>query len=177
VPLTADHRLTEEAIAATGIPYTILRNMWYTENLLGTLPPVLASGKWYSSAGTGRQAHVTREDAARAAVGALFAASNESRTLTITGPDLLTTQEIAAIASDISGRPLEVVPVTDEQLAAGALSAGVPEFVVRAFIVAFDRNTREGRVDIRTDAVEQLWGEKPQGVRSFLEANRAALGA
>jgi NAD(P)H dehydrogenase (quinone) len=177
LPLTADHRLTEEAIAASGVPYTILRNMWYTENLLGSLPPVLASGKWYSAAGTGRQAYVTREDTARAAAGALLAASNESRTLTITGPDLLTTQEIAAIASDISGRPLEVIPVTDEQLAAGALSAGVPEFVVQSFIVPFERNTREGRADIRTDAVKQLWGEDPQGVRPFLEANRVALAA
>ena len=176
VPLTIDHRLTEEAITASGIPYTILRNMWYTENLLGSLPPVLASGKWYSAAGTGRQAYVTREDAARAAAGALLAGGNESRTLTITGPDLLTTDEIAAVASDITGKPIEVVHVDDEQLRTGALAAGVPAPVVEGFVVAFDRNTREGRVDIRTDSVEELWGQKPQGVRSFLEANKGTLG-
>ncbi|MEQ1771116.1 MAG: SDR family oxidoreductase [Devosia sp.] len=177
IPFVADHRLTEEAIANSGVPHTILRNMWYTENLLDALPPALASGRWYSAAGNGRLAYVTREDAARAAVGALLEEPRENRTLTVTGPDLLTTSEIGAIASAVTGKPLEVVPVNDEQLAAGAIAAGVPRAVVDAMIVPIERNTREGRVDIVSDAVEQLWGVRPTGVRAFLEANRAALSA
>lgn len=169
-----EHFGTEEAIKANGIGYTILRMNWYAENLLSSLPSSLASGKWYTSAGEGVLAHVTREDTARAAAGALLS-GDASRTLTVTGPEALTTREIAAIASEVTGRSIEVVDVNDEQLAAGAIAAGVPAPVVDGFIVPFDVNTRLGRVALTTNAVELLWGEKPQTLREFLSANRSAL--
>ena len=53
----------------------------------------------------------------------------------------------------------------------------MPDFVVDHFIVPFDRNAREGKVDVSTDAVEKLWGTKPQSVEAFLAANKAALAA
>lgn len=174
IPFAPQHFGTEEAIKATGIAYTLLRMNWYAENLLSSLPPVLQMGKWYTSAGEGTLAHVSREDTAKAAAGALLS-GDASRTLTVTGPEAFTTRQIAAIASEITGRPIEVVDVTDEQLAAGAIAAGVPAPVAHGFIVPFDQNTRLGRVALTTNAVELLWGEKPQTLRDFLAANRSAL--
>ncbi len=169
-----EHLGTEDAIKASGIPYTILRMTWYTENLLGSLPGYLASGQWYTSTDGGKASNVTRADCAKAAAGALLQPA-QNQTYTVTGPEALTSAEVAAIASDITGRPLKVIDVTDEQLAAGAKAAGVPEFVVDHFIVPFDRNTREGKVALVTNVVEHLWGEKPTSVRDFLIANKAAL--
>jgi NAD(P)H dehydrogenase (quinone) len=174
IPFAGDHYGTEQAIKATGIPYTLLRNIWYMENLLGSLPQVLASGRWFSAAGDGTIAHATREDEARAAAGALLARTNESRTLTVTGAELLTTRQIAAIATEVTGRPIEVIDVSDEALIAGLQQAGLPEPIAR-LIASFDTNTRLGRAAIVTDAVEGLWGTKPTSVREFLTANRAAL--
>jgi NAD(P)H dehydrogenase (quinone) len=154
IPFAGDHYGTEEAIKASGIPYTILRMAWYAENLLDSLPNAIRTGKWFSAAGEGRIAHPSREDCARAAVGALVADSNESRLFTVTGP-----VEIAAIASDIFARPIEVVDVDD------------------AALTAFDTNTRLGRMEPATRAVDQLWGTRPQGLREFLEANRQAVQA
>ena len=174
ISFAPEHLGTEEAIKASGLGYTILRMTWYTENLLGSLPGALARGQWYTSAGEGRVSYVSREDCARAAAGALLRPA-ANRTYTITGPAALTTREIAAEASRIAGRPIAVVDVTDDQLAAGAKAAGVPDFVIEHFIVAFDRNTRERKVEAVTDAVESLWGEKPMSVADVLAANRAAL--
>jgi NAD(P)H dehydrogenase (quinone) len=176
VPFAGDHRGTEEAIKATGIPYTILRNAWYMENLLNALPPAIKSGTWYSASGEGRVTHVTREDCARAAAGALLAGGDESRTLTVTGPDALTAREIAAIASEVTGKPITVVDVTDEQSVAALKQAGLPEPVAR-LVASFDTNTRLGRIGTVTDTVEQLWGSKPEGVRAFITEHRAALSA
>lgn len=176
ITFAPEHYGTEEAIRASGIPYTILRMAWYTENLLGSLPAVLASGKWYSSAAGGRTGYVSRRDCARAAAGALLLPA-ANRTYTVTGPAALSNEEIAAIASRLTGKPLEVVNVDDDALAAGAKAAGVPDFVIEHFIVAFDRNAREGKVDLATDAVETLWGTKPESVEAVLTANRAALSA
>lgn len=175
IPFAGDHYGTEQAIKATGISHTLLRNIWYMENLLGSLPQVLKSGKWFSAAGDGTIAHATREDEARAAAGALLGASETSRTLTVTGPTLLTTRQIAAIASEVTGKPIEVIDVSDETLVGGLQQAGLPEPTAK-LIASFDINTRLGRAAIATDAVEQLWGTKPTGVREFLTANKAALG-
>ncbi|HWA17701.1 MAG TPA: NAD(P)H-binding protein [Devosia sp.] len=174
IPFWRDHYDTEQAIKQSGIDHTILRVSWYAENLVSSLPQNLASGKWFSAAGEGRVAHVPREDAARAAAGALLA-GGPSRTLDVTGPAALTTSEIAAIATEVTGKPIEVVDLTEEQLAEGLHKAGVPDGVINGFILPFERNTRLGRIDSATDAVEQLWGTKPQTLKDFLTANKAAL--
>jgi NAD(P)H dehydrogenase (quinone) len=174
IPFWRDHYETEQAIKGSGIDHTILRVVWYADNLLGSLPQNLATGKWFSAAGDGRIAHAPREDCARAAAGALLA-GGASRTLDVTGPVALTTREIAAIATEVTGRPIEVVDLSEDQLAEGLKQAGVPEGVINGFILPFERNTRLGRIDRATDTVEQLWGSKPQTLKAFLTANKAAL--
>ena len=174
IPMAADHYATEQAIKASGIGYTILRNSWYTENLLGSLPPALASGKWYTAAGTGRISHVTREDTAKAAAGALLADAPGSRVLTITGPETLTVRELATVASEVTGRPIAVVDVSGEEYAAGLTQAGfAPELA--GLFTTFEIGQRNGALSMVTNAVETLWGDKPESVRDFLAANRAAL--
>ena len=174
IPMAADHYATEQAIKATGIDYTILRNSWYTEGLLGSLPAAIASGKWYTAAGEGLISHITREDTAKAAAGALIADAPGSRVLTITGPEALTVRELAAIASEVTGKPIEVVDVSDEQYAAGLQQAGFSADLAGLF-TTFEIGHRRGLLSMVTDAVEELWGDKPTTVREFLTANRAAL--
>ncbi|WP_421762000.1 NmrA family NAD(P)-binding protein [Devosia sp.] len=176
ITFAPEHFGTEEAIKASGIPYTILRMNWYTHNLLGALPNALAFGQWYTSVGDGKVNYVTREDCAKAAAGALLTTAS-NQTYTVSGPAALSATEIAALASAAAGKSLAVVNVSDEQLAAGAKAAGVPDFVIEHFIVAFDRNTREGKADVTTNAVETLWGTKPVSVAEFFKANAAALSA
>jgi len=175
VTFAPDHLGTENTIKATGIPYTILRNSWYQENLFLALPPALKSGQWYSSAGDGRLPYIAHADCARAAAAALIKAP-ANQTFTLTGPELLTTQQIAALASQATGRPLAVVEVTDEELAAGMKHAGVPEAII-PMLVSFDTNTRQGGFEVLTDDVETLTGQKPTSLKAFLEANAQALTA
>ncbi|SRR5579883_564382 len=175
VTFAGDHLGTEEAIKATGVPYTLLRNSSYQENLFLSLPSALKSGQWYSSAGDGRIPYIAHADCARAAAAALIKAPL-NQTLTLTGPELLTTQEIAAQASEATGKPLAVIPVTDEQLAEGMAHAGLPEAII-PMVVSLDTNTRQGGFDILTDDVEALTGRKPSPLKAFLDANASALMA
>ncbi len=173
VVFAPDHAGTEKAIIASGQPYTILRDAWYQENLLMSLPGAFASGTLYTSAAEGRQAHVSHADVARSAAAAL-SKSSTNEVLTLTGPELLTTKQIAALASEVTGKPLSVTDLTDEQLAGGMKTAGVPEAII-PMLVSFDTTTREGGFDILTDDVETLTGRKPETLRAFLEANKAAF--
>ncbi len=168
-----DHLGTEQAIKASGVAYTIVRDAWYQENLLHSLPAAFASGKWYSAAGDGATPYISHADCARALTAALTKPSS-NQTFTITGPELLTTKQVAALASDIVGKPLEVVDVTDDQLAGGLKHAGLPEVVIPTF-VSFDTAARLGQFATKTGDYETLTGQKPEPIRDFFVANKAAL--
>jgi NAD(P)H dehydrogenase (quinone) len=174
IPFASDHLGTENAIKATGIPYTILRNAWYMENLFLALPHALQSGQWFSSASNGRISHIARSDIAAATAAALESASTESRTYTLTGAKTFTTDEIASLAAKATGKKLDVVHISDEALAGGLKGAGLPDFFV-PLLVSFDANTREGHFDVVTDDAVALTGKSPIELATFLEANKAAL--
>lgn len=174
IPFAPDHLGTENAIKATGIPYTILRNGWYMENLFMALPHALETGQWYSSSGEGRLAHIARADAAKAAAAALASSTSESHTYTLTGGELRSTDEIAALVAKATGKPLNVVHISDEALAGGLKSAGLPDFLI-PIVVSFDANTRGGHIDMVTSDVTALTGATPVTLATFLEASKARL--
>ncbi|GIV59338.1 MAG: NAD(P)-dependent oxidoreductase [Rhodothermaceae bacterium] len=174
ITIADDHLRTEQALEAGGVGFTALRNNLYTDLLLMSLPPAVASGKLYAAAGDGGAAYVTREDCARAAAAALASDFEGTRRLEISGPAVVTYHELAALASELSGRPVEYVPVDVEAYVAGAVAAGLPEPVAR-MMASFDVAMQRGLLGPATDAVRELTGHPPTSVRAFLEAHRAAL--
>ncbi|WP_426235723.1 SDR family oxidoreductase [Pararhizobium sp. DWP1-1-3] len=174
IPFSPDHLGTENAIKATGIAYTILRNGWYMENLFMALPQALSEGKWYSASGQGKLAHIARADIAKATANALASGSTESKTYTLTGETKHTVDEVAALVAKVTGKPLEVVHVSDEQLAGGLKAAGLPDFIIPV-VVSFDTNTREGHIDLVTADAGTLSGQKLTSLEDFLAASKAVL--
>ncbi|PPU92741.1 SDR family oxidoreductase [Xanthomonas albilineans] len=173
--LAPDHAGTEDALTASALPgWTVLRNHWYFENLLMSLPSVLASGQWYSAAGDGGIAHIARDDLTRAAAVALASRNTDKRTLTLSGARAYTTAEIAALVSDTLGVPIQVVPVPVEGLVQGMVSAGMPKAVARIY-ASFDSNTAAGRVATVTGDYQTLTGQAPQAFEQWLGVNQAQL--
>jgi NAD(P)H dehydrogenase (quinone) len=169
-----EHLGTEKAIKESGLPYTIFRNSWYFENLFRSLPHALQTGQWFTSAGDGRVSYAARDDYAAAIAAGLASDDTGSRTVTLTGPTAYSASEVAALASEIVGKPIAVVQVSDEQLAGGLKQAGLPDPVVQ-LVVSIDKTTRNGHLGTVTNAVEALSGRPPKTLRAFLEANKAAL--
>lgn len=169
-----DHHCTEKAIRESGLSYTLLRNSWYQENMFMNLPQVLKSGQWYTASGGGKIAHIARADCAEAIAAALASGTTERATYTLTGAELRTTDEIAALASEITGRSIAVVHLTDEQLASGMRAAGVPDFVI-PMLVSLDVAARLGDLGAQTGDFEMLTGRRPKPFRAFFEENKEAL--
>ena len=174
VSFAPDHLGSEEAIKATGVTYLIFRNNWYSENLFMSLPQAVKSGQWYTSAADGRTAFVARDDIAAAIAGALANPPASSITYTLTGAEAFTNDEVAALASGIIGKPIQVIHLTDEQLAGGMKAAGVPDAYIPTF-VSFDTAARTGGLATVTGDVGKLSGRKPQPLAAFLTENKAAL--
>ncbi len=176
VSFAPDHQGSEEAVAATGLPHLLFRNTWYQENLFLGLPTAFKSGQWYSSAGDGRIAYVSRDDIAEAIAAALASPPAGSATYTLTGAEAFTAEQVAKMASEAAGKPLAVVHLTDEQLAGGMKAAGLPDAIVPT-LVSFDTAARAGDLGEVTDDVETLTGRKPKPLAGFIRENAAALAA
>lgn len=174
ISFAPDHLGTETAIKESGLPYTMLRNNWYMENLFFSLPHALAAGTWYTSEGEGRTAYIAREDIARATAAALANPPAESVTYTLTGEKAYSKAEVAALVAEITGKPLAVVQVSDEQLTAGMVGAGLPAPVAATF-ASFDTATREGKLGRVTADARTLSGHALTALEDFLKANAAAL--
>jgi NAD(P)H dehydrogenase (quinone) len=176
IALAADHRSTEEALAASALGYTVLRNNLYAEVLLPLLGRAIASGQLVAAAGQGAVGYVTREDCARAAAAALRSPFTGRRGLDITGPELVSHAQLAALASELSGRPVRYVPTSREALEAGLLGAGLPPPLAAAF-ASFDEAIARGTLAVSSAAVTELTGRKPESVPAVLSARRAELHA
>ncbi|MBB3540653.1 MULTISPECIES: SDR family oxidoreductase [unclassified Rhizobium] len=174
VTFAPDHLGTENAIKATGIPYTIIRNAWYMENYLHGMPHNLHSGTWYTATGEGKISNISREDCARAIAASLASNTSQSATYTLTGTESLDADKIAAVLADAVGKPLKVVSVTDEQLGQGMRGAGLPDFVAD-MLVSADANIRAGNFDLVTADYEKLTGGKPEMLKDFFVAHKTAL--
>ncbi len=138
------------------------------------LPPALASGHWYTSAGDGRIPHIARDDIA-AAIAAGLTKPAANKIYTLTGATALTTQEVAERVAKETGKPLAVVQVTDEQLAGGMKAAGVPEGFIPT-LVSFDTTTRNGGLATVTSDAATLSGRTLVTLDEFLAKNAVALG-
>jgi NAD(P)H dehydrogenase (quinone) len=173
--LGPEHFWTEIALASSGIGFTILRNHMYAENNLMGAAQTIASGQLFGLIGDRGTSYVTRLDAARTAAGALLSA--EGNTIEdVTGPAPVTNEQRAALYSEITGKPVSVIALTPANLTAGMVAAGLPEGFAGA-LVAFQRDAVTGHHGVVTDVVERYSGKKPQALRDFLLANKAALSA
>lgn len=140
--LAPEHKATEELIEASGIPSTILRNGWYTENYLGTLEQA-KSGEIVTSAGDGRVSSASRKDYADAAATVLTEPGHEGKLYELSGDTAWNFDEFAAVASGILGTPVVHRSVTPDEYAALLTGFGLDEGTV-GFLVGLDGNIRDG---------------------------------
>ncbi len=174
VTFAPDHLGTEEALAASGLNFTILRMNWYMQNLLSALPNALASGQWHVATGEGRVGYVAREDCASAAASALTTADDKGARLDVTGPEAFSMSQIASIVREITGRPIAVVQQTDDEKRRALSPAGLPAPVIE-LIVSIDASIRAGKLDVVSNTVQKLTGKPPKTLRDFLAENKAVL--
>jgi NAD(P)H dehydrogenase (quinone) len=176
VPFAYQHLGTEQAIKKSGMSWTILRNNWYADMQLlpGVLPLAVATGRLFAASGDGGGAYVTREDCSRAAAAALSSDDMTNRTYDITGPEVLTAAQLAAIASEVSGKPVTFIPLEPEALRQGLLGAGVSALMAD-ILVGSDLARKLGQFAPATTDVQTLTGQPPTSVRALVEAHREAL--
>lgn len=125
--LAAEHTATEALLRASGVPHVVLRNGWYTENYLASLPAVLQHGAVIGSAGEGRIASAARADYAAAAAAALTRDDQAGLVHELAGDTSYTLAEFAAEVGRQTGRAIPYVNLPEADYRGALLGAGLPE--------------------------------------------------
>ncbi|WP_028656282.1 NmrA family NAD(P)-binding protein [Nocardioides sp. J54] len=167
--LAAEHRATEEAIAASGLPHTFLRNSWYLENYTGQLATYLEHGTVLGSAGDGKVSAATRADFAEAAAAALLL--DEPKEVYELGGAAFTLTDLAATVTEVTGTPVIYTDVPAEELTKVLVGAGLPEQYA-AVIADGDLGLARGELHVDTADLEGLLGRP---ATSLADAIRAVL--
>jgi NAD(P)H dehydrogenase (quinone) len=176
ISFAPDHRGTEETLAKSQLGWTILRNNWYMDYLLMSLVPAVAHGKLYGAAGNGGAAYVTREDCALAAVAALTSPESSNRVYNITGPTVVSNEELVKLVSQVSGRAVEYVNLPAQDFKAGLVRAGLPEGFAQ-ILAESDLAKLQGKLGPASQDFQTLTGRVPVSVAEFLTAHKDELSA
>lgn len=131
VPLAIEHFKTEEILKASGISFTILRNGWYTENLIPAIRASLAHGTLPGSTGEGRFSAASRSDYAEAAVKVLTNEGHAGKTYELAGDTSFTMTELADEVSRQAGKTITYSNLSQADYADALIRAGLPESAAR----------------------------------------------
>ena len=124
--LAAEHRETEDAVRAAGVPYTLLRNGWYIENYTVSLGGAVAHGALAGGAGEGRIAAAARADYAEAAAAVLAKDGAVEQIYELAGDQAFTLAELAAEVSRQTGKDIPFHNLPQQEYVELLLSLGLP---------------------------------------------------
>lgn len=170
--LAAEHRATEELLAASGLATVVLRNGWYLENYTENAAVPLEIGQVFGAAGTGRVSAAARRDYAAAAAVVLADPGHAGRVYELAGDEAYSLPEYAAALSAASGREVTYTDLPATEYAAVLTGAGVPEAYAEV-LADSDVGLARGELEDHGRQLSTLIGRP---TTPLADAVRAALG-
>jgi uncharacterized protein YbjT (DUF2867 family) len=167
-----DHAATEQLLAGSGVAWTSLRNGFYAHSLAWLMGPWRETGVVAVPA-DGPVSWTAREDEAEAAALILAAGGGYDGPTTLTAAAAPTFGDLAVIASELTGRPIELVVVDADAWVAAQVAAGQPEFLAR-FMLGMYQAADQGFFAGVDPLLTTLLEREPQTVRGLLAQPPAA---
>jgi NAD(P)H dehydrogenase (quinone) len=167
--LAAEHQATEALLKASKLPHVLLRNGWYTENYLASVPPALQHGAFIGSAGEGRIASAARADYAEAAAAVLTQANQAGKVYELAGDTAYTLAELAAELSRQTGQTVPYVNLPEAEYKAALVGAGLPE-PLAGLLADSDAGAAKGGLFDGQGQLRQLIGRPTTGLAELLKA-------
>jgi NAD(P)H dehydrogenase (quinone) len=101
---------------------------------------------------------------------------HENKAYNITGPDAIGPRELVALATEISGKPIELVVLSEEEYRRQLADTGMAEAAINGTI-SFAAELDSQYLREPSAAVAELTGRPATSVRSLLTDNRERLRA
>jgi len=169
--LGRDHFATEEYLRASGMGFTFLR-----DNLYADFFPAMVGedGVIRGPAAQGRVAAVAQDDIADAAVAVLLdPEAHAGATYSLTGPEALTLDEVAAVLTGAKGRPVAYQPETVPEAYASRAVYAAPDWQVDAWVSTYTA-IAAGELAGVTGDIETLTGRPAMSLADLLRGAGSA---
>ena len=165
----------EAGLAASGLAHTLLRSNAYMQNVLTLAPAIAKTSSFGSSAGQGRVGMIDARDVgAVAAETAASPARHAGKTYWLTGPELISNYNVAAVLSRLLGRTITYRELSFDENKDAMVRAGVPEPVAEMNAQAFSM-TAQGDAEWITGDVPSLLGRQARSFEQFAADHAAAF--
>jgi NAD(P)H dehydrogenase (quinone) len=174
--IAVDHLRTERILQESGVAWTLLRNQIYANGLVDQAVQIVGEGRYVTHTPDARVAYVTREDCAAAAAAVLATPGHENKAYNITGPDAIGPRELAALASEISGKPVELIVLSEADYRRRLADSGMSEAAINGTI-SFATELDSPYLREPSTAVADLTGRPATSVRALLMRDRERLRA
>jgi NAD(P)H dehydrogenase (quinone) len=153
-----EHKATEEFIYQYGMPYTIVRNNWYTENYVRQIETARRTGAIVAAVGKGRVASASRADFALGAIAVLLGKGHDGKVYELGGDYAWDYEELAKAVGDIIQKQVVYRSVDSRTLVRMLKDAGQDERVA-GFAAALDSNIAAGLLGEVTGQLSALIGQ------------------
>ena len=170
------HHRVEQHLFKSGLGWTILRPGFFAQNIGGPYRrDIVEADRIYIPAGSGRVAFIDARDIGAVAALALTEDGHRSQAYHLTGPQAVTIDDVAALMTEILGRPIRYEPASVVGYLRHLLQQGlvVPQAVVQTILHV---GLRGGDAEPVTDMVERLLGRPATTLRQYV-IDHAALWA
>ncbi|MER6510220.1 NAD(P)H-binding protein [Nonomuraea sp. NPDC001636] len=167
--INADHRATEDALIASGVTYTILRNTWYIENYIQMLAGPRFTGVLAAATGDAVVAPASRKDLAEALAIVVTTDGHDDVTYSLSGDTNFTYADIAEAMSVVLKREVTYRPVTPEELQAALINSGM-DSELAGFLARLDETIAAGVFARVGDDLPRLLGRPTTGLVEGLTA-------
>jgi len=174
--IAVDHLRTERILQESGVAWTMLRNQIYANGLVDQAVQIVSDGRFVTHTPDARVAYVTREDCAAAAAAVLTTPGHDNKAYNITGPDAIGPRELVALASEISGKRVELVVLSEPDYRRRLAESGMPDAAINGTI-SFAAELDSPYLREPSTAVAELTGRPATSVRTLLTNDRERLRA
>jgi uncharacterized protein YbjT (DUF2867 family) len=161
------HGEAERELEDSGLPFTILRPNGFFQNFLGNARSIQTRSALHAPAGQMKFSAVDARDIAAVAAHVLTEDGHEGRRYIITGPAALSHAEIAERFSQVLGRNIVYVDVTEDEAREWMLAAGIPAWTVEKVLDLY-RYYKSGAAAEVTDIVERVGHKAPIAFEQFV---------
>ncbi|MBL4583820.1 MAG: NmrA family NAD(P)-binding protein [Pseudomonadales bacterium] len=164
----------EKIVQQAGVKWTILRVSWFCQNFSeGFMKDMVLNGAVTLPPGAVKEPFIDIDDIADAAVVALTEQGHSGKIYEMTGPQLLTMTEAVAVISDITGKEIQYIQISPDDLMTGLKQQGLPAPLVSLYHYLFT-TVLDGRNAQLTDGVKQILGRDPRSFETYTQAAAAA---
>ncbi|MBP5857920.1 NAD(P)H-binding protein [Marivibrio halodurans] len=166
----AEAQRAEAVLQAADCDWTIVRASWFTQNFSESflIDPVRA-GHVTLPVGTAREPFIDADDIADVVAAALSEPGHEGQLYEVTGPALLSYEEMMEALSATIGRPVRFERISAARYRADLTAAGLPEEMIDLLLYLMTEVT-DGRNESLGDGVQRALGRPPRPVSETLAA-------